>query len=84
MMGSVSGALEQFPQLAPSLAPENNVVMDYGLRLYRSDIAITVAALLNLSALAVLAGMLVLPSSPERMRAPSKAPTFYRPVYVRQ
>ena len=61
MMGSVGGALEQFPHLAPSLAPENNVVMELALRIYRSDVTISAAAVLNVSALIVAAGMLVLP-----------------------
>jgi hypothetical protein len=61
MMGSVGGALEQVPDLAPSLAPENNVVMEQALRIYRSDVTISAAAVLNVSALIVAAGMLVLP-----------------------
>jgi hypothetical protein len=82
MMGSVSGALEQFPELAPSLAPENNVVMDYGLRLYRSDVAITAGALLNVSALAVLAGMLILPQQPQEARTPTEAPLARQAMYI--
>jgi len=82
MIGSVSGALEQFPELAPSLAPENNVVMDYGLRLYRWDVAITAGALLNVSALAVLAGMLVLPQRPQEARTPTEAPLARQAMYI--
>jgi len=70
MLGSVGGALEQFPHLAPGLAPENNVVMEQALRLYRSDAAISAAAVLNVSALIVVAGMLVLPRWPKRRVSP--------------
>jgi len=81
MLGSVGGALEQFPHLAPRLAPENNVVMEQALRLYRSDITISAAAVLNLSALVVAAGMLVLPRWPKRRD--SAAAVVYRGAYVR-
>ena len=81
MLGSVGGALEQFPHLAPSLAPENNVVMEQALRLYRSDVAISAAAVLNVSALIVAAGMLVLPRWPKRRD--SAVPVAYRGAYVR-
>lgn len=82
MMGSVGSALEHFPELAPSLAPENNVVMDYALRLHQWDIAITAGALLNVSALVVLAGMLVLPEQPEEARTSPEVPVARQAIYA--
>lgn len=56
--GSMVTTLEDFPEHAPALAPENNLVSAAMLDLFRSDLFITVAATLNLLALPLMGGAL--------------------------
>jgi len=61
MYGSVATGLDANPSLAPALTPENNAVSAAALSVFRSDIVITVGALLNIAALVTLASIIWLP-----------------------
>lgn len=54
MYGSVASGLESNPDLGPSLAPENNAITDFALRMFHSDTVITIGSLLNTGALLTL------------------------------
>lgn len=60
--GSLASALEAFPRHAPFWAPQNNPLSQAALYLFRSDTFITLASVLNLASLFVLAGVLWLES----------------------
>jgi hypothetical protein len=80
MYGSVASGLESSPMSAPRLAPANNALSALALDMFRSDIVMTLASLLNVGALLALCAELWLPGptsaeSPEpgAQRAPFPA-----------